>query len=200
MDSLRYYVALFTVASTPGICLYWFSIHPFVNFWRQVGPRLTVAIHMGLIVLLAVGVFFLREPILKVEYGTNPGLVGIAVVLFAFTIVLRIHIYRVFKNKLLAGLPELAPEVYQSHLVTTGIYARIRHPRYLQMVLFALVVALLANYLAVYVVVVISVPGVFLLVAVEEKELRARFGEEYLRYAERVPRFLPRRHRRATKT
>lgn len=200
MDSLRYYVALFAVASTPGICLYWFSIHPFVNFWRQVGPRLTVAIHMGLIVLLAVGVFFLREPILKVEYGTNPGLVGIAVVLFAFTIVLRIHIYRVFKNKLLAGLPELAPEVYHSHLVTTGIYARIRHPRYLQMVLFALVAALLANYLAVYVVVVISVPGVFLLVAVEEKELRARFGEEYLRYAERVPRFLPRRHRRATKT
>ena len=200
MDSLRYYVALFAVASTPGICLYWFSIHPFVNFWRQVGPRLTVAIHMGLIVLLAVGVFFLREPILKVEYGTHPGLVGIAVVLFAFTIVLRIHIYRVFKNKLLAGLPELAPEVYHSHLVTTGIYARIRHPRYLQMVLFALVAALLANYLAIYVVVVISVPGVFLLVAVEEKELRARFGEEYLHYAERVPRFLPRLHRRATKT
>ncbi len=196
MDSFRYYVALITIASTPGICLYWFSIHPFVNFWRQVGPRLTVAIHMGLIVLLAVGVFLLREPILKVEYGTNPILVGTATVLFAVTMILRIHIYRVFNNHLLAGLPELAPEAYQSHLVTKGIYARIRHPRYVQMVLFALMAALLANYLAVYVVAAISGPGVYLLVAIEEKELRARFGEEYLRYAERVPRFLPRLQRR----
>ncbi len=200
MDSFRYYVALVAIASTPGICLYWFSIHPFVNFWRKVGPRLTVAIHMSLIVLLAVGVFLLREPILKVEYGTNPILVGVAVALFAVTIILRIHIYRVFKNKLLAGLPELAPEVYESHLVTKGIYAHIRHPRYVQMVLFALMAALLANYLAVYVVAAISVPGVFLLVAVEEKELRVRFGEEYLRYAERVPRFLPRLHRRVSGT
>ena len=56
------------------------------------------------------------------------------------------------------------------------------------------------NYLAVYVILAISVPGAYLLVAVEEKELRARFGEEYLRYAERVPRFLPRLQRRISGT
>ena len=195
MDSFRYYVALFAVASTPGICLYWFSIHPFVNFWRKVGPRLTVGIHIGLIVLLAVCVFLLREPILAVEYGSNPILIPIAAVLFAGTLVLRIHIYRVFKNTVLTGLPELAPEEYGRRLVTTGIYAHIRHPRYVQMVLFALMAALLANYVAVYVVSAFSVPFVVLLVRVEEKELRERFGEEYVRYAERVPRFFPRLRR-----
>jgi protein-S-isoprenylcysteine O-methyltransferase Ste14 len=51
-------------------------------------------------------------------------------------------------------------------LVTQGIYSHIRHPRYLQVVLF------------------------------EERELRHRFGEEYERYCQHVPRFLPRISRR----
>jgi protein-S-isoprenylcysteine O-methyltransferase Ste14 len=198
MDSLRYYVALFTVASTPGICLYWFSIHPFVEFWRKVGARQTVAIHMAVIVLLAAAVFLLRGPILAVEYGTNPAFLGIAAAVFAAATILRIHVCCVFKNKVLAGLPELAPDEYGSRLVTSGIYAHIRHPRYVQMVLFALGAALLANYLAVYVILALSIPWVGLLVPLEEKELRARFGEEYLRYAERVPRFVPRLQRRVS--
>jgi protein-S-isoprenylcysteine O-methyltransferase Ste14 len=195
MDSFRYYVALFVVASAPGVFLFWFSIHPFVQFWRRVGPRLTLTIHCALIALLAAGVFLARDSVLAVEYGANPVLVGLAAVLLVVALVIRVHIHRVFGNRLLVGLPELGEES-DSRLVTTGIYSRIRHPRYLQMLLLYLMCALFSNYLATYFVLVASFLWVGLLIPVEEKELRARFGEEYVRYAERVPRFLPRLSRR----
>jgi protein-S-isoprenylcysteine O-methyltransferase Ste14 len=35
------------------------------------------------------------------------------------------------------------------------------------------------------------VPVTYLLTVVEERELRDRFGEQYTRYAEKVPRIIP---------
>ena len=93
---------------------------------------------------------------------------------------------------MLLGFPELAPERYQSKLLTVGIYSRIRHPRYVEMMLFLLAHALLVNYLATYVIVVISGLALWFVVVLEEKELRERFGEEYTQYCEHVPRFVPR--------
>ena len=176
--------------------MYWFSVHPFVAFWRRVGARMTVAIHVALIALLATPVFLLRNSVLAVDYGTNPVLMAIAAGLFCIAMALRMRVHRVFGNGLLMGLPELSPERYGHQLVTTGIYAWIRHPRYVQMVLLTLVCALFSNYLAAHVLVAISVLWVALLVPVEEKELRARFGDHYLAYAGRVPRFLPTLRRR----
>lgn len=46
----------------PGSFLFWFSIHPFIQFWRKVGPWLTLAIHYALMLILAAGVFLVRTP------------------------------------------------------------------------------------------------------------------------------------------
>ncbi|MFQ5936352.1 MAG: hypothetical protein ACE5LB_08095, partial [Acidiferrobacterales bacterium] len=132
MDTARYYVALLFVAFAPGIFLFWFSIHPFIRFWRRVGPLLTLALHYTVLLLLAAGVFVARGPLLSIEFGTNPGLVALAALLFACAIVLRWKVSRHFGVKLLTGLPELAPAAYGKRLVTHGIYARIRHPRYVE--------------------------------------------------------------------
>jgi protein-S-isoprenylcysteine O-methyltransferase Ste14 len=191
MDAVRYYVALFVVAFGPGVFLFWFSIHPFIRFWRRLGPLLTLALHYTVMLLLAAGVFLVRAPLLSIEFDTHPVLVVLAALLLACAIVLRWQMSRQFGIKLLTGLPELAPATYGKRLVTDGIYARMRHPRYVEIAVAFLAYALFSNYLAAYVVFLLSLVWIVLVTRVEEKELLARFGDEYARYCARVPRFIP---------
>jgi protein-S-isoprenylcysteine O-methyltransferase Ste14 len=92
---------------------------------------------------------------------------------------------------MLLGVPEIAPERPDNRLLTDGIYGRIRHPRYVAVMLGTFAVAFFTNYLVVYVIALLCVPALYLVVLLEERELRERFGDEFVRYAERVPRFLP---------
>ncbi|UCC67895.1 MAG: hypothetical protein JSV79_12390, partial [Armatimonadota bacterium] len=94
------------------------------------------------------------------------------------------------------GVPQLSAGEYRGRLVTDGIYAHIRHPRYVQVGLGLAAVAAFTNYLAVYLIAVAYVPVIYLVVLLEERELRERFGEEYEQYCRRVARFLPRLIRR----
>lgn len=191
MDAARYYVALFIVAFAPGVFLLWFSIHPFIRFWRRLGPWLTLALHYTVMLLLAAGVFLIRMPVLSIEFGTHPALLAFATLLLACAGVFRWQMARYFGVKLLTGLPELAPATYGKRLVTDGIYARMRHPRYVEITLTFLACALFSNYLAAYVVFLFSLVWIVLVARVEEKELLQRFGDEYVRYCARVPRFIP---------
>ena len=52
--------------------------------------------------------------------------------------------------------------------------------------------ALIANYLALYLIVALWLPGIYVIVLLEEKELRDRFGRAYDDYCRRVPRSIPR--------
>lgn len=84
-------------------------------------------------------------------------------------------------------------------LVSTGPYAFSRHPMYFGWWLIHLGVGLLRGTLWV----AATLPVAVLLEHVggalaEERELSARFGEEYARYAERVPRYAGRPGRRAS--
>ncbi len=55
--------------------------------------------------------------------------------------------------------------------------------------------ALILNYLGVYLMTAAVVMAIFFIVVLEERELRDRFGDAYLEYSKRVPRFIPRRFR-----
>jgi protein-S-isoprenylcysteine O-methyltransferase Ste14 len=80
-------------------------------------------------------------------------------------------------------------------LLQEGIYSRIRHPRYTSFMFGVLAIAFFSNYLAMYVLVPLSAAALYLVVLLEEKELRNRFGDDYVRYSSRVPRFVPQMHR-----
>jgi protein-S-isoprenylcysteine O-methyltransferase Ste14 len=77
-------------------------------------------------------------------------------------------------------------------LVTSGIFARVRHPIYLAMALFLLALAIALGHEA---NLLIGAPlyalGAWIRVREEEKLLQAQFGDAYDRYAARVKRFVP---------
>jgi protein-S-isoprenylcysteine O-methyltransferase Ste14 len=192
MGEVRYGIAVALVCPVPGTFAYWLSIHPFVRFWRRVGPRRTVALHLFVAVLIALMVASQRRWVLAVEFGNHPWLFAAAVSVLMLAAMVRKQVGAQLRLSTMMGFPELDPAGHPQPLVTAGPYARVRHPRYLQMSLVLWGWALLANYLAPYVLAVLALPWIRLLVHWEESELCARYGAEYEEYALRVPRFIPR--------
>jgi len=112
--------------------------------------------------------------------------------LFCASIYLRVLWRRVLRPWTILGLPEFSKRNQADKLVTKGIYSHIRHPRYLEVFLALWAIALFSNNLAVYVVGLAYIPLIYLVVILEERELRIRFGTKYVDYCARVPRFIPR--------
>jgi protein-S-isoprenylcysteine O-methyltransferase Ste14 len=192
MNAVRHGLALCMLMFMPSAFVYWFSIHPLIRFWRRLGVRRTVAIHCALFAAIAAGVFLLRKTLLAVDFGANPILIAVAVPLLATSIVLRRNFSRHLRLKIMFGLPELAPKRYPQRLLTEGTYSRIRHPRYVEILLGLTSWALVANNPATCVIWIIAIPSLLVIVHIEERELRHRFGAEYEAYSARVPRFIPR--------
>jgi protein-S-isoprenylcysteine O-methyltransferase Ste14 len=125
------------------------------------------------------------------DFGTNYFLIALGVLLEAATIWLWVVLHRHLSITTMMGLPELAPQRYPTALIAGGIYDRIRHPRYVQIVLSIWGYALIANYPAAYVAAALWLPGILIIARLEEKELRDRYGAAYEEYCRRVPRFVP---------
>jgi protein-S-isoprenylcysteine O-methyltransferase Ste14 len=90
-------------------------------------------------------------------------------------------------------LPADAPR----HLVTKGLFRRMRNPIMAAEILVIWAVALfLASLGATLYAIAISVLAHVMVVRVEEPELHERFGESYAEYCRNVPRWLPRLSRR----
>jgi protein-S-isoprenylcysteine O-methyltransferase Ste14 len=83
----------------------------------------------------------------------------------------------------------------QGELATTGPYAHIRHPQYLGFILVMFGFLLQWPTLLTLAMFPVLVWMYVRLARQEEREALAAFGEDYARYAERVPGFLPRLHR-----
>jgi protein-S-isoprenylcysteine O-methyltransferase Ste14 len=78
-------------------------------------------------------------------------------------------------------------------LVTSGLYARVRHPMYLSLLLFGLGQALvIPNWIAGPACLAGTVLLAALRMPAEEAMLEAEFGDAYARYARRTPRIVPR--------
>jgi protein-S-isoprenylcysteine O-methyltransferase Ste14 len=191
MNTLRYLLALFLVITLPPLFLYWLLIHPFVNFWRVHGIGLTYTMFLSVIIVGMIGLFSLRHFLLGIDYGTNFWLVALGLLLLILSGLLRFALQKHLSIQTLLGLPEIAPDRFPRKLLTEGIYGRMRHPRYVQLLVALVGYALIANYLAAYLAVALWVPGIYLIALLEEKELRAHFGDMYDEYCRKVPRFLP---------
>ncbi len=193
MDTARYVVAVLLMMSLPPGVFLWYFIHPFAAFWRRFGPVWTYTILSVPVVLYMVVAYVSRDLLLGVDYGTNHVAIAIAVVCAMGGFGIAIARRKLLTAGVLTGMPELSDERYPGTLLSDGIYGRVRHPRYVEIVLLSLAYALFANYLGPYVLVLLLVPAIYLVVLIEERELRERFGDAYDEYCRQVPRFFPRR-------
>ncbi len=192
MDAFRYGLAVVLLCTMPMLFVYWLAFHGLIRYWRRAGPGATYTVMIAGIALGACGLFLARGRLLGADFGTQWPLVAAGSICLALAGWLRRELHRDITARLLVGMPEVAPARYPQALVRTGLYARVRHPRYLQMGLALLGYALVANYLAAYALALLWAPAVYAIVLAEERELRARYGAEYDQYCREVPRFLPR--------
>ena len=192
VDSIRYGLALVLLVTGPGAVMFWFPIHPFARFWRRVGYRWGYAAGWGAYAATAVILAVCRKPLLSIDFGASAVTAALGVVMLALTLELRRRWRRHLTLRTLLGLPELAPDRVPGKLLTDGIYAWVRHPRYLEVFLGCLGWALLSNYLAAYLTAAFLLLSFLVLIPIEERELADRFGAPYEEYRRRVPAMIPR--------
>jgi protein-S-isoprenylcysteine O-methyltransferase Ste14 len=191
MDTFRYILALLVVMCVPPGVVLWLVIHPLTGFWRRLGPGRTYAILSAPVAGLMAAMFFARRTVLGADLGTNWWLIALAIPCAVLWIALALQRRRRLTFRVLAGWPELSRDD-PGALLTDGIYGRMRHPRYVEVVLGTAAYCLVANYIGAYIVLAASIAVLYMVVLLEERELRRRFGKAYDDYARRVPRFIPR--------
>lgn len=200
LAAARYIMALLFVLTLLPSVGYWFILHPFVRFWRRVGPVGTYLAMAAFFVGSAIALYAVVRPLLAAggvgDYGVNGWLAGAGLALLTLAAVIQRKRKKYLDFKTLVGLPELAPERHGGPLFTEGIYGVVRHPRYLEMTLGVIGWALILNYLLLYLMAAATLVLLLPVMLLEERELRQRYGAAYDAYARRVPRFLPRLPRR----
>lgn len=191
VDAARYVLSVLTVITLPPALIWWYLVHPFVGFWRRVGPAGTIVTMIVLFLVGMAGLFAVRDLLVGRDLGFSWLLTCGAVVLVAASVTIAVRRRRHLTTRILAGVPELEGGG-GGELLTDGIYGVVRHPRYVEVALGTLGYALFANYVGVYVVALLTLPTLHGIVLLEERELEDRFGQAYRDYAARVPRYLPR--------
>jgi protein-S-isoprenylcysteine O-methyltransferase Ste14 len=192
LTSLRHLIALLILLVTPPALLIWLLIHPFARFWRRLGVMYSCFCFLCLMTLLGWGIWQGKNCLLHVEYGAHPLLMFLSGICLFTAILIACKRERQLPFLTVIGLPEISASEQPRVLVTQGIYARVRHPRYWEAILFVFGCALFANYLSVYLAWLVSLPIVHAVIVLEERELRQTFGDEFAAYCEQVPRYFPR--------
>ncbi len=180
-----YLVLLFPVP------FFWFLIHPVIRFWRRFGNR-SYWVAVPVWVISGITLVLLRHSLLATRIHRNIGTWAAGIALLGLAVWMESHTRRHFGLRRLAGIPEMNPGHELRGLVQTGLYARMRHPRYVQYMLTLLSMALLTGAEGIFSLAILSILLYQVVAPLEERELLDQYGPPYAAYRESVPRFLPR--------
>lgn len=169
------------------IPLYWFVLHPQIDFWRR-HPKASYV--TGLLFswppVTAALIYFRASLFRKDSPSAWSVAAGLALIAFEGWIFWRVH--RDLGTARLVGKTELSGKGEIAH---HGIYAHIRHPRYAGSFLAIVGACLLAATRTIWVVAGVWTVLTLTAIALEERELAIRFGPDYQAYCRQVPRFIP---------
>jgi protein-S-isoprenylcysteine O-methyltransferase Ste14 len=174
---------------------FWLIVHPAIDFWRRVGTRaywVAVPVWAGVDAVLVA----MRHDLFEQRLERNPFTWILAGALLGVAIWLNRQVHRQFSLRRIIGMPELHPERGRGAMVRLGIYAHIRHPRYLEFMLSFAGLALLTGGAGIFALAIVTILLYLIVAPLEERELRDYYGGEYEAYAREVPRFVPSLRRR----
>lgn len=169
------------------IPLYWLVVHPWGSFWRSRPKAAYIAgvLCSWLPVTAALVVF--RHRLFRSDWPPVASLLtAVGLITFEGWIFWRVH--HDLGTARLVGKTELSGS---GELEIRGIYARIRHPRYTGSFLAIVGACLLAGTAVMWMIAACWLILMRFAIALEESELRRRFGARYEAYARAVPRFFP---------
>jgi len=81
--------------------------------------------------------------------------------------------------------------IHTTELVTSGLYAIVRHPQFLASDFLALAVMCITQHWGVYLAGTVAIAANHLTMNVADRDLVAKFGDPYRRYAAQVPQWNP---------
>ena len=192
MDQARYVIAVLLVVTLIPAISAWYVIHPFTRFWRRLGTVASFSVVYSLLISGCLLLWEFRATLVGSDLGFRPWLMLPAVPAAVLGIGIALARRRFLTQRILVGVPELSNSD-KGRLISGGIYGRVRNPRYLEFLLLSFVYVAFANYSGVWVLYALTFPAIHLVVLLEEPELKERFGQEYVEYCRRVPRYIPTR-------
>lgn len=184
-------IALLTIIMWPVIPLFWIPVHGLAGFFKRIGGFTYI---MPAILWLPLSYFIYLNRAFFLHYRIE---LGPLIRLAGFVILTGGAMVQIWTGRQLTllglmGLPEVSRKT-EGRLVTEGAFSFVRHPTYLAHTLMFGGVFLLSGVIAVGVVTLLDLLIVStVIIPLEEKELLGRFGEEYARYKQSVPRYFPR--------
>ena len=173
------------------IPLYWLVVHPQVDFWRK---HVRAAYVLGLLaswppvtagMIVFRGELFRESPIAPLASAAIAA--GLTLIAAEIWILTRVH--SALGTARLVGTTELSGG---GEVAKTGIYAHMRHPRYMGSFLAVAGACLVAGSRAMWIASALWLVLMRLAIHFEENELGRRFGAVYEHYSRGVPRFCPR--------
>lgn len=145
--------------------------------WKFPGAIIVVSVLTIAQYILAFFVF--KLPGLKALQGIGWGI-------WVLSTVFGIAPIFILRNK--GNIEEGKSYVHTTRLVDTSLYAIVRHPQYLAGILFNLAMMLLAQHWVVISIGIISMGLIYLDMYAADQEGIEKFGDEYRRYMQKVPR------------
>lgn len=189
LADIRYWLGVMVlVVWTPAI-LSWIIIHPLVKFWRKAGARVMWLVIAVFALSGVTALFHFRDFLMDQDLGTSFWVIIPGTIFSVIGFYLDYERRKTLTTRILIGTPEIENDA--SCLLTEGPYARVRHPRYLAILLAYGGFAMVANFSGLYVYFAITMPLLYLIIILEEKELRDRFGKAYDEYCKNTPRLIP---------
>jgi protein-S-isoprenylcysteine O-methyltransferase Ste14 len=184
-------VALLACSVYCTIPLFWLAVHPFVERWRQRGRR-AYAVILPCWALFIAAAFLLAWPYRSAHFFTTWSTWVPAIFLFWAGFSIYFAAFQGFHHTQVSGLAELEPRRHRQELVTTGIRLRVRHPIYLGHLCEILGWCVGTGLMPLYALAAFGLVTGAIMIRIEDRELEARFGEQYRAYRRDVPAVIPR--------